>query len=159
MSVRGDERATGLPREQAVAIFERLRSLEGNWRGTSTRGWDNEMQVQVIAAGSTILNVSKHAHPGEQMATTFTMDGDALLLTHYCVAKNQPRLVASIVEDGGRRVTFTYRDGGNLPTRDRGHMDKVVYQFDTDDRFVSRWTWYQDGQERWLEEVEYVRAR
>jgi len=141
----------------ARAAFARFRALEGTWEGKSTKGWTESLRYEPIAAGSTVLELSLDAHPGEAMATAFYLDGDRLLLTHYCVAKNQPRLEATAFADGGRTVVFTFKDGANIPTRDRGHMDKAVFTFETDDRVVSRWTWYQDGQERWLEEIVQTR--
>jgi hypothetical protein len=58
-----------------------------------------------------------------------------------------------------RRVTFTFLDATSLPSRAKGHMDKVIFDFIDDDHFDSRWTWYQDGKERWLEEIRYERAK
>jgi hypothetical protein len=86
------------------------------------------------------------------------LDGDRLLLTHYCVARNQPRLVATQMSEDGRTITFEFLDGTNLASRDRGHMDKVVYTFPDDTHYTSRWTWYQNGQESWMEQIEHVRA-
>jgi hypothetical protein len=143
--------------ELARAAFERFRGLEGQWEGRSTRGWVESLRYQSIAAGSTVLETSLDAHPGEAMATAFYLDGDRLLLTHYCVAKNQPRLEASAYADGGRTVVFTFKDGANIPTRDRGHMDRAVFTFDAPDRVRSRWTWYQDGKEKWFEEIVQTR--
>ena len=100
----------GHPRT-ARAAFERLKALAGTWEGRSTKGWDETLRYEVIAGGSVVLETSVDAHPGETMATAFHMDGDRLMLTHYCVARNQPRLVATSFEDGGRTVVFTFRDG------------------------------------------------
>ena len=144
---------TGPTPELARAAFERFRSLEGEWEGRSTKGWVETLRYQSIASGSTVLETSLDAHPGEAMATAFYLDGDRLLLTHYCVAKNQPRLEATAISDGGRTVVFTFKDGANIPTRDRGHMDQAVYTFEAPDRVRSRWTWYQDGKEKWFEEI------
>ena len=139
--------------ELARAAYARFQALEGSWDGRSTKGWAETLRYQTIAAGSAVLETSLDAHPGEAMATVFYLDGDRLLLTHYCVAKNQPRLEATAFADGGRTVVFTFRDGGNIPTRERGHMDKAVFVFEAQDRVRSRWTWYQDGQEKWFEEI------
>jgi hypothetical protein len=152
--VRGSEPATP---EKARAAFERLKSLSGTWEGRSTKGWTETLRYQVIAGGSVVLETSFEAHPGEQMATAFHMDGDRLRLTHYCVAKNQPRLEATSFEDGGRTVVFTFVDGSNIPTRDRGHMDKAIFRFEGPDRMTSHWTWYQDGKEKWMEEIVQTR--
>jgi hypothetical protein len=143
----------------AKATFERLAHLEGRWIGHSTRGWTETVNYQVIAGGSAVVETSFDAHPGETMLTIFHLDGDRLLLTHYCVAGNQPRLVASTFDNGGKTVTFTFLDSTNLPSRDRGHMDKAVFTFVDDDHMTSRWTWYQDGREQWLEEIVAARQK
>jgi hypothetical protein len=145
--------------ELSRAAFERFRALEGEWEGRSTKGWVETLRYRTIAAGSTVLETSFEAHPGEEMATTFFMDGDRLMLIHYCVAKNAPRLEATAFEDGGRTVVFTFLDGANLPTRDRGHMDRAVFSFESPGRVRSRWTWYENGKDKWLEEIVQTRRR
>ena len=113
----------------------------------------------MIAAGSVVMGTSFDAHPNETMITMIHMDGDKLMLTHYCVAKNQPRMVASSVSKDGSRITFEFLDGTNMADRDKGHMDKAVFRFESDERFTSQWTWYQDGKENWMEEILYVREK
>jgi hypothetical protein len=143
----------------AREAFEWFRSLEGVWKGESTKGWAEDVSFRVIAAGSAVVETSFDAHPSETMLTVFTMDGDRLRLTHYCVAKNQPRLEATAFGDRGKSVTFTFLDGGNLPSRERGHMDKAIFHFEDADHVTTRWTWYQDGNERWMEEIRLTRKR
>ena len=141
----------------AELAFERFKALEGSWIGRSTAGWEEGIRVQVIAQGSAVMFTSFDAHPGETMVTIVTLDGERLRLTHYCVAGNQPRLEATEISADGRRVELGFLDGGNLPSRDHGHMDRVVYELE-DDRYSSRWTWYQDGEERWMEAIESRRV-
>jgi hypothetical protein len=143
----------------AAGVFERLKGLAGRWAGRSTKGWTDTAEIVVIANGSVVEQRSFESHPGEQMRTLFAMDGERLVLTHYCVARRHPRLVASEIEDGGATVTFTFLDGLNLPSRDLGHMDKLVLRFQDDDHYVARWSWYQDGRERWMEEIQRTRVR
>jgi hypothetical protein len=143
----------------AEATFAHLKDMAGTWTAHSTRGWNEDLRFQVIAGGSAVLETSFDAHPGETMATLFYMDGPRLMLTHYCVAKNQPRLMATSFEDDNRTVTFTFVDATNLPTRDHGHMDKVVYHFTDDDHTTSQWTWFQDQSEQWMEKIEATRKR
>jgi hypothetical protein len=92
------------------------------------------------------------------MVTVFYVDGSRLMLTHFCAAKNQPRLVATAFEDDGARITFTFLDATGIPSRDTGHMDKVVFRFVDSDHFTSQWRWYQAGKEKWLEEIELTRV-
>lgn len=141
----------------ARAAFERFKRLEGNWKGRSTKGWEETKSFKTIAQGSVVVGTSFDSHPNETMMTMYYLDGDRLMLTHYCVAKNQPRLVATSFADGGKTITFTFLDGTNLTSRDRGHMDKVVYRFIDDNHLTSQWTWYQDGKESWMEEIRLER--
>jgi hypothetical protein len=97
--------------------------------------------------------------PGRDDGHRRAPDGDRLLLTHYCVARNQPRLVLKESAEDGQLLRFQFLDGTNLPSRDHGHMDKAEYRFVDRDHFTSRWTWYQDGQESWMETIEYRRVR
>jgi hypothetical protein len=93
------------------------------------------------------------------MVSMVHLDGERLLLTHYCVARNQPRLVASEFSDDGRTILFTFLDGTGMSSRDQGHMDKARFRFTGDDQYTTQWTWYQNGAERWLETIEKERVR
>lgn len=143
----------------ARAAFERFKKLAGSWKGQSTKGWTETNSYRVIAKQSVVMGTSFDAHPNETMVTMYHMDGEKLMLTHYCVAKNQPRMVATAISKDASQVTFEFLDGTNLPSRDKGHMDKAIFHFEADDRFTSRWTWYQDGKENWMETIRYTREK
>ncbi len=147
------------PAVRAREAFEKLKSLAGDWEGKSTNGWTERVSYRVISGGSVLMELSFGAHPNEWMATMIHPDGDRLILTHYCVAKNQPRLVATDISTDLKTITFEFLDGTNLPTRNKGHMDKVVFKIEDPDHFRSHWTWYQDGKENWLEEIEHRRIK
>ena len=141
----------------ARKTFQRLFKLEGKWQGKSTKGWVETVTFKTIAAGSVITETSFDAHPNESMMNMYVLDGERLMFTHYCVSKTQPRLVATSFDDGGNTITFTFLDGTNIPTRARGHMDKLVMRFKDDNHFSKQWTWYQDGKESWMEEIQLER--
>jgi len=143
--------------ELSRAAYVRFQALEGQWDGRSTKGWEETLRYNTIAGGSTVLETSFDAHPGQEMATVFYLDGGKLMLTHYCMARNAPRLEATAFGDGGKTVVFTFVDGANIPTRDKGHMDKAVFRFDSADQVTSRWTWYENGAEKWFEEIVQTR--
>lgn len=157
-SVAGEPSAAVSP-ETAARVYERFKSLTGEWTGTSTKGWTETVHFQTIAQGSAVMETSFEAHPNETMVTMIHPDGERLLLTHYCVAKNQPRLALASANADLSEVVFEFLDGTNLPSRDRGHMDKVVWRFAADDAFSSQWTWYQDGKESWMEDIRYTRTK
>ena len=152
--------AEAAPSPELVArVFERFRGLAGSWRGSSTKGWTGSSEFRPLARGTVVLSLSEFddAPPERAMASAVHVDGGRLVLTHYCEAGNQPRLVAAAITPDAREVEFRFLDGTGMASRDEGHMDRAVFRFHGPDRFDSRWTWYQDGRETWLEEITYVR--
>jgi hypothetical protein len=151
------------PTTPAATAFERFKAMEGSWEGKSTKGWTERLTISVIAGGSAVLEQSEMLHgPDEEamkMATVYHMDGPQLMLTHYCAAKNQPRLRATEISNDGSDVLFTFLDATNLPTRDAGHMDKVHVKFASPDRVTQQWTFYAKGKEQWMEQIEYRRVK
>lgn len=152
--------ALGQAHSPAERAFEEFKSMSGKWAGQSHDGRKIVSQWQVIAAGSVVMYDSEFdAHPGEKMVTMFHLDNGRLMLTHYCVANNQPRLVATEFSPDGKKVTFTYLDGTNLRDRNQGHMDKVVWEFPDADTRTSQWTWYANGKESWMESFRMTRVK
>ncbi|MAG58507.1 MAG: hypothetical protein CMJ83_19640 [Planctomycetes bacterium] len=141
--------------------FDRLQAVAGTWRCSSTKGWKSRVSLQSIARGTVLAETDDqmNAHPGEAMLTVFHMDGERLLLTHYCVAGNQPRLVATAFDEKLDEIRFEFLDGTDLPSRDVGHMDSCVYRFSGPDTYTTRWSWYQDGKARPMETITHRRTR
>jgi hypothetical protein len=143
-------------RSPGQLAFERLCALAGSWEGRSSAGWISRCELEVIARGSALLERTNfEAHPGETMLTLFHKDGSELVLTHYCVAGNQPRLVASEIGEGELR--FTFRDATNLASREHGHMGEALIRLEGSDAFSSQWSFQQAGKTSWMEEIRYRR--
>lgn len=143
-----------------LRAFERIKTLSGNWRSASTKGWTGSGSYRVIARGSVVLYTSAFDDaPESGMATTFFMDGDKLTLTHYCESRTQPTLVAATISPDARTIEFHFHSGTSLPTRNKGHMDQLVMRFVDANHYSSRWTWYQDGKQSWMEEIKYERMQ
>jgi len=142
---------------EAKAAWEKLKAIEGEWIGKSTKGWTETSTWRLIAGGSALMENSFDAHPGESMVTFIHPDGDRLILTHYCMAKNQPRMMLTSVTEEGTYFDFTFLDATNLKSRDKGHMDRCRVKLNADGTFTEQWTWYQKGTESWMEVIEYKR--
>ena len=146
--------------ESSRAAYARLQKLAGSWRSTSTKGWTEESTYTLAGKGSTVMETSRFVDtPDQSMMTAFYLDGDRLLLTHFCEAKNQPRMVATDISPDGRKIRFTFLDATNLKSPGAGHMHNADFHLIDDDNMTSRWSWFQDGQEKWMEEVTSKRVR
>jgi hypothetical protein len=151
-------------RVTALAAFERIKKLEGTWQAKSTKGWEERQQFRVIAKGTAVSSQSVPVRsadaskadtaPNAPMLTVFHMDGDHLILTHYCEAGNQPRMIATAIEDAGRTLRFTFLDATNMASPRTGHMHAAVIRFVDDSHFDERWSWYENGKEQWMETVQ-----
>lgn len=145
--------------ELARVTFEKFAKLNGEWMGSNTKGWTEKVSFKTIAQGFVVVENSFDAHPNETIMTMFYLDNDRLMLTHFCLSKTQPRLVATSFDDNGKTITFTFLDATNLPSRNKGHMDKAVFKFVDKNTFTTQWTWYQNGKESWMEEIKLERIK
>jgi predicted enzyme related to lactoylglutathione lyase len=147
-------------RGAARLCFERLlAALPGTWHASSTAGWASRTRFARKARDSVLVEDDPQGDAADAMLSCITMDGDRLLLTHYCHAGNQPRLVADLATATATSITFRFLDGGNLASRDVGHMDEMQLVIDGPDRLRTQWQWYQDGVQRPMEAIVYEREK
>lgn len=131
--------AAAMAQSDAQKSFDKLKSMAGTWEGKMD-GQTVSTTYSVISGGSAVMADATH----ESMVTMFTMDGDRLLMTHYCAAGNQPRMVASLSPDG-KSMTFNFLDATNLANPKAGHMHRAVFTFADADHYSEEWTYIKDG--------------
>ncbi|HKY31403.1 MAG TPA: hypothetical protein VJV23_02620 [Candidatus Polarisedimenticolia bacterium] len=152
---RAAERPSG---EDAARAFERFKALEGRWTGSNGRGEPVAITYEVMAGGTAIVEREEMSMNGRPytMLTVYHLDGGDLLLTHYCMAGNQPRMRAEQV--AGDEVRFEMRDATGMESPAEGHMRQAVFRFHGDGSFTSAWTFRKDGKDAFTEEATYRRA-
>src|SRR5437879_9124312 len=84
---------------KSAAIFKQLKSLVGEWEAVQ-EGVPVKETYTLTANGSVLMSETKPAD-SEPMITMFTVDGDHLIATHYCVAGNQPQKITGLPSDMG----------------------------------------------------------
>jgi hypothetical protein len=121
--------------------LERFKALAGEWvaaeDGEMAKRGDLVARYSVTASGSAVVET---IFPGSahEMVTVYHLDGPDLVLTHYCMEGNQPRMRAKA--SGGTRVDFAYDGGTNIdPGRDR-HMHSAWFEFLGADEIRNEWT-------------------
>jgi hypothetical protein len=125
-----------LAQSAAQKSFEQLKSLAGVWEG-SIDGKPMQVSLRVTSMGNTLMHEMKGAGPDDPI-TLFHLDGERLLLTHYCDAGNQPRMVATISPDG-KTIVFNFVDATNLLSSQMGHMQRVTFTFIDSDHHSEKW--------------------
>jgi hypothetical protein len=127
----------------AQKSFEQLKSLDGAWEGKTADGQPVQVDYRVTSGGSALMSEIKGK---EDMISMFNLDGDRLLITHYCGAGNQPRMVASASPDG-KTITLAFLDATNLATPDAGHMDRLVISMLDANHHTEEWVFKDHGKE------------
>lgn len=142
VTARADEKATSVN----TARFEALKKLAGDWVEVGKDGKPTDKVVssfRVTAGGST---VQETLFPGtdHEMVTMYHLDGSDLLLTHYCMLGNQPRMKA---EPGSetKRIPFKFVGSTNLKSEDENHMHEATLTLVSDDRFQAEWISCKEG--------------
>jgi hypothetical protein len=92
------------------------------------------------------------------MISMFHMDGDRLLMTHYCGAGNQPRMVATVSPDS-KTVTFNYLDATNLLSSQPGHMERMVVTMIDANHYTEQWDFAAKDGSKMHEQFDLQRAK
>ena len=132
-----------MAQSDAQKNFDKMKSLAGSWKGKTSDGRPVEISYRVTSGGSALMSEIKSE---DDMITMFHLDGDRLLLTHYCGTGNQPRMQATTSPDG-KSVAFDFLDATNLATPQTAHMHRAVFTVADANHHSEEWTFMQDGKE------------
>ena len=81
------------------------------------------------------------------MITMFTVDGDHLLATHYCSARNQPHLTTeAITALPTRQLRFTLERVTGMRSPDDWHNTGLVMILEDKNHLTQEWTYQFKGQ-------------
>lgn len=123
----------------------KMKTLLGEWEGTSAKGQHGRTSYRMVSNGTVLQETITSEHDTD-MITNYYLDGEKLMLTHFCAAGNQPRMVAAPHQDGDA-LTFTFKDVTNLASPGAGHMAGLTITFVDDNHFTQEWTWRENGKE------------
>ena len=140
----------------AGTAFSRLKALVGDWDIESSRGKAHS-RFELIAGGSVLLE--HFTEPGgQEMLTAFHLDGSRLVLTHYCLAGNQPQMVAEKFDRASGELDFAFAGGSNI-SPGAGHMHDAVFHLSSNDHFDAKWDFVEAGKVKFSEETHYTRTK
>jgi hypothetical protein len=125
----------------AQKAFEKLKTLAGTWQGT-VMGMSVQATIRVTSRGNAILHEMTSSAMPDDPITRIYVDGDRLLLTHYCDSGNRPRMEGKLSPDGNS-VEFNLVDiTGNT---ERGFMNRVAFTIADADHHNEESTWMLPG--------------
>lgn len=148
------------PPIDATAAFAQLKKLEGSWESKQS-GRAARTEFELTGNGTVLLE--RYSNPsmpgGGRMATAFHMDGPDLVLTHYCIASNQPVMRADRFDPAAREIQFEFVRAGNLASPAAGHMHRAKYKIIDANHFVTEWEFFENGAKKMAETESFTRVK
>ncbi len=133
--ISADEKAAG------AAGLEALKKLAGDWVALDKDGKPTGQIASSIKLTSGGSAVQETVFPGSdhEMVTIYYLDGNDLVLTHYCMLGNQPHLKADPTSTTNRLV-FKFAGGSNINADKDNHMHDAVIEILDDQHVKTAWT-------------------
>jgi hypothetical protein len=128
----------------SAQAFQRLAGLVGEWAGVQD-GTPFQVTYTLTADGSALMEEFRPRN-GPMMVTMFSVDGDHLVATHYCSAKNQPQMATEAIADSGAKsLAFSLVRVTGLRTPDDWHNVGLVVKLDDASHVTQEWTYLSKG--------------
>jgi len=135
--------AVAADKRKSEEAFDRLASLKGEWEGEQS-GVKISVTYTLTANGSALMEEFR-PQSGPVMITMFTVDGDHLIATHYCSAKNQPQMVTSSIDDVQKPLSFSLARITGLKSPDDWHNTGLTVIQENNDHLTQEWTYQSKG--------------
>jgi hypothetical protein len=143
----GDDKAgEKLPSKTTNAGLEKMKKLVGTWLTADKDGKPTEQVASIIKVTAGGSAVHETIFPGQpqEMVSVYTVDGPDLIMTHYCVLGNQPRMKAD-PNSSESQIVFQFAGGGNLDPKKDKHMHESTITIVDDDHIELKATGWENG--------------
>lgn len=128
------------------AAFAQMKALAGQWQGHATTpdGPAANVTYELTGNGSALVEKLFPGTPHEMLSVYF-MDGNDLVLTHYCAMANQPRMKLVKAQANPTTLTFDFTGGTNIDPAKDTHIHGGVVRILGADRLEADWSVFAQG--------------
>jgi hypothetical protein len=98
-----------------------------------------------VTGGGNVVQETLFPGTEQEMVSMYHMDGQDLVMTHYCAAGNQPRLRLNPAQSSPEELSFDFTGGGNLDPAVDGHMHSGRMLLEDDAHLESVWIGHVSG--------------
>lgn len=145
--------------DAAKKAFAKMKALVGKWEGTMGEGTESmsaSVEYKLTGSNTALVETLGPGSPFE-MVSVYHMDGQSLVMTHYCGAGNQPFMKLKPGKDDNV-LFFDFVRGSNMKPNDM-HMHRVTFKFDGPDHIVSEWQSYSMGKPGEMAKFDFHRVK
>jgi len=135
--------------------MEKIRALSGIWETKPGMSGKKEVVKYEVTSGDTAVKEILFPGTKHEMVSVYFVDGDQLVMTHYCMLGNQPHLRAE--ESGPDTLIFKFTGGSNIDPQTDEHMHELKLTFLGKDRIKQEWTGYKEGRQDHVKVMELLR--
>ena len=129
---------------RSTPAFDQIKSLTGEWQGKEQSGAITKVTYRVVSNGSVVM---EHLEPAKEaeMITMYSLDGDRILVTHYCSMGNQPTLETAPLTAATGKYNFSLVRVAGTSSPDEPHMAALVLSIPDKDHLTETWTFEDHG--------------
>jgi len=150
--------AAAPPPIAARAAFDLLKQLQGVWQGTAGDMPDQRVQYRVASGGSVVMETLFAGTPHE-MISMYHLDGEDLVMTHYCSMGNQPRMRLDPGQSSPKHLSFVFTGGSNLKSDKDAHIHSGTIDLLDADHIDAAWTVYEGGRQKDVKAFKLARMK
>jgi len=146
----GNAKAVKAASPATIAMMDKIKGLAGEWEHEDPEKpgqWNLSNVFTVSSGGSVVREIMMPGSPYE-MTNTYHLDGDSVVVTHYCAIGNQPRMRA-VANDGhnhpANQIHFQFDSVTNFAGGDQTYMGDLTLTMDGPDKLTAAWRSYEHG--------------
>lgn len=126
----GDDKHHEAPASASNPGFEKMKTLVGTWVVADENGKPTDQVASIVrlTAGGSAIHETHFPGQDMEMISVYTAEGHEVVMTHYCMLGNQPRLKAD-GRSGSNQLQFEFNGGGNLDPKKDKHMHSGTITF------------------------------
>lgn len=138
-------RAADAPLDSRAA-FAQLKALAGTWKGTvEGEPGEHAVEYRVTSGGNAVIE-SLFAGEPHEMVSVYYLNGDDLVLTHYCVMGNQPHMRFDRQASSAGELRFAFDGGTGFDAAKDAHVHAGWIRMGDAGQLESEWEFFENGQ-------------
>jgi hypothetical protein len=130
----GEQAAPKLPAPPTHAGLDKMKKLAGTWVLADKDGKPTDQVASIIkvTAGGSVVHETLFPGQPHEMISVYSVDGADLVMTHYCVLGNQPRMKVD-PKSPANQIVWHFAGGSNLDPKKDKHMHEATLTIVDDD--------------------------
>ena len=136
----------------AAEMYDRLKSLEGNWEAELPGFGKLTSTVRAVSTGKAIQEII--GTPAESELSVYTLSNETIALMHYCAMTpdgHQVLLQTDRLDAPTGELDFRFKSATNLHGKDAAHMRRMTLTIVDRDHYSEKWIKTEEGKDTTFE--------